>query len=91
MGCYVCGPDTVDHAILLNKLSSIGLSADAASLFHDYLSDRTQAMVIDGVKSEFLEVHKGVQKGSILGPILFIIYINTISQSVKSCKPSIYG
>jgi hypothetical protein len=42
--------DTVDHDILLNKLSSIGLSSDACSWFHDYLSDRTQAIVIDGVK-----------------------------------------
>jgi hypothetical protein len=41
--------DTVDHAILLNKLPSIGLSSDACSRFRDYLSDRIQAIVIDGV------------------------------------------
>jgi hypothetical protein len=66
--------DTVDHAILLNKLTSIGLSYDTCSWFHDYLSDRTLSIVVDGVKSEFLEVHKGVPQGLILGPILFTIY-----------------
>ena len=51
--------NTDDHAILFNKLSSIGLSSDARSCFHDHLSYglRTQAIMIDGVKSEFLEVH----------------------------------
>ena len=72
--------DTVDLAILLNKLSSIGLGSDACSWFHDYLSDRTQAIVIDGVKSAFIEVHKGVLQGSILGHVLFNIYKYQISR-----------
>lgn len=67
MCCFVCGPvktvDTVDHAIVLTKLSSIGSSSDACSWFHDYLSDRTQTSVIDEVKSEFLDVHKDVPQG----------------------------
>ena len=82
--------DTVDHAILLTKLSSVGLSPDACSRFHDHLSDRTQSIVINGVKSEFLDVHKGVPQGSILGPVLFTIYINTIGQSVLLKKNVIY-
>ena len=83
--------DTVDHDILLNKLFSIGLSSDACSWFHDYLSYRTQAIVIDGVKSEFLEELKGVPQGSILGPVFFTIYINTIGQSVKNCHFNLYA
>jgi cobalamin biosynthesis protein CbiD len=51
--------DIVDHATLLNKLSSIGLSSDARSWFHDYLSDRTQAIVIYGFKSKLLKVSDG--------------------------------
>ena len=68
MCCFVCGPvKTLEtHAILLTTLSSIGLSSDACSWFHDYLSDRTQTSVIDEVKSEFLDVHKDVSQGSIL-------------------------
>ena len=45
--------DTVYQAILSNKLLLIGLTSDACTWFHDYLSDRSQAIVIDGVKSEF--------------------------------------
>ena len=67
--------DTVDHAILLIKLSSIGLSSNTCSWFHDYLRDRTQAVMMDGVKSGFLEVHKCVPQGSILGLVLTTIYI----------------
>lgn len=52
--------DTVDHAILLNKLSLIGIRAQACSWFHYYLSDKTHPLVIDWVKYDFLEVHKGV-------------------------------
>lgn len=78
--------DTVDRAILLNKLSSIGLSSDSCSWFNDYLCERAQAIMIDGVKSEFLEVHKGVPQWLILGPVLFAIYINTTGQPVKNCK-----
>jgi hypothetical protein len=83
--------DTVYQAILLNKLSSIGLSSDTCSWFHDYLSDRTQATVIDGVKSEFHEVHKGVPQGSILEAVLFTSYMNTIGQAVKNGKLHLYA
>jgi hypothetical protein len=81
---------TVDHAILLNKLSLIGPRSDSCSCFNDYLSDRTQAIMIDGVTSEFLDVLKGVPQGSILGPVFFTINIKTIGQSVKNVKLNLY-
>uniref|UniRef100_A0A8C7QI27 Far upstream element binding protein 3 n=1 Tax=Oncorhynchus mykiss TaxID=8022 RepID=A0A8C7QI27_ONCMY len=56
---------------------------------HDYLSDRTQAIVVDGVKSEFLEVCEGVPQGSILGPVFYTIYSNAIGQSIP-CNFYIY-
>jgi hypothetical protein len=59
---------------LFYTFSSIGLSSVACSWFQDYVSDRTQDVVIDGVKSEFLEVCKGVPQGLILGPALFTTY-----------------
>ena len=67
--------DTVDHAILMNKLSSIGLDTDACRWFQNYLNDRPQAIKVDVVKSEFLELHKEVPQDLILGPLLFTIYI----------------
>ena len=90
-GCFwadfslLAGFDTVDHAILLNKLSTIGQSSNSCSCFHDYLSDRNQDIVIHGVKSEFLEIHKGGITGVDFGTcsLHYLQYINTVGPSVK--------
>ena len=83
--------DTVDHAILVKKLASIGLDSMACSWFQNYLTNRTQAITVGDVKSNFLEVRKGVPQGSILGPILFTIYINDISKNIHHCKSHFYA
>lgn len=83
--------DTVDHAILLSKLSSIGVGTDACRWFYDYLKDRTQAVMVDGVKSDSLQLLKGVPQGSIIGPLLFSLYINNIGDDVRYCKFHLYA
>ena len=73
--------DTIDHNILLDTLKYYGLDDIAIKLFRSYLTNRYQYVQIENAKSQLLEINTGVPQGSILGPLLFIIYINDISQS----------
>ena len=71
--------DIIDHPILIERLKSvIGLSGKALSWFKDYLRDRFQAIIIDDSMSEFFKLIFGVRQGSVLGPILFIIYTSPV-------------
>lgn len=70
--------DTLDHEILLEKLKYYGFDDNALKLMRSYLCDRTQYVEIDNTESDYLTVKTGVPQGSILGPLLFIIYMNDI-------------
>ena len=83
--------DTVDHKILLDKLSYYGIEEDELSFFKSYLGDRTQCCSINGVKSKFRSISYGVPQGSILGPLLFIIYMNDLPNSVEGIKIKMYA
>ena len=78
--------DTVNHEILLSKLDHYGIQGTSQKLFRTYLSNRTQQTEINGVLSEKGIIKHGVPQGSVLGPLLFLLYINDISESSNILK-----
>ena len=76
--------DTVDHGILLMKLKAPGLSQDVSRWLQSYLSDRQQLVDVSGTLSSHANISCGVPQGSILEPLLFLIYVNDMSGAVSN-------
>ena len=83
--------DTVDHSLLLERLLISGFDEDACSWFRNYLHGRRQCVKMGDGQSGFLPVKAGVPQGSILGPVLFTIYINKIVSSLCDCQIHLYA
>ncbi len=83
--------DMVDHTVLKQRLSRAELSEHTVSWSDNHLTDRTQCVQVEGCTSSSLKVTKGVPQGSVLGPLLFILYINNIDQNMSNAYFHFYA
>ena len=83
--------DTVNHQILLNKLKYYGVQLSEYNWFQSYLSNRKQQVHANGVASDTRFISTGVPQGSILGPLLFIIFINDFPKSSAFFSTRLYA
>ena len=83
--------DTVDHEVLLDKLQHYGIRGVANEWFRSFLTGRKQFVFISDFKSNTKEIKFGVPQGSVLGPLLFIIYINDLPNALIYSDPFIFA
>ena len=83
--------DSIHHNLLLAKLKAYGLSSSALRLMSSYLLDRKQRVCLQGVCSSYAELKAGLPQGSLLGPLLFNIFINDLNYAVPDMSLRLYA
>jgi hypothetical protein len=84
--------DKVPHNLLIHKLGMFGFNGHLLGWIENYLTNRYQRVVINGIHSNYIKVSSGVPQGSILGPLLFIYYINDLGKFINpECQISLYA
>jgi hypothetical protein len=83
--------DRVWHQGLLHKLKKCGISGKLLDWLKDYLSDRQQRVIINGEHSTWGSIKAGVPQGSVLGPLLFLIFINDLTHVIRHCKIRLFA
>ena len=79
------------HRNLLHKLTKYGISGEALGWFRSYLSGRSQQVEIKGMLSDSMQISAEVPQGSMLGPLLFLIFINDLPLSLVNCSPFLFA
>ena len=82
--------DKVWHEGLVFKLKQNGISGNLLNIFEDFLRNRKQRVVLNGQTSNWENIYAGVPQGSILGPLLFLIYINDLAENLSS-NPKLFA
>lgn len=83
--------DTLDHTIIIKRLAELNMTPLTLKWFNSYLTNRSQVTTLNGITSNSAPIRTGVPQGSILGPLLFIIYVNNLPYAPKYSKILMYA